>query len=61
MNLKTLYLIKNKKFGHKLKRIQSKIHKIGAYEIIEILLSCFDNKGFVLDDGIHRLAYSKRL
>ena len=42
---------------HKMRRIQSKKHKIGIYEINKILLSCFDNKRFVLDDGIHALAY----
>ena len=40
-----------------MKRIQSKKHKIGTYEIKKIPLSCFDDKRFVLDDGIHTLAY----
>ena len=42
---------------HKMKRIQSKKHKIGTYKINKISLSCFDDKRFVLDDGIHTLAY----
>ena len=42
---------------HKMKRIQSKKHKIGTYEIDKISLSCFDDKRFVLDDGVHTLAY----
>ena len=42
---------------HKMRRIQSKKHKIGTYEIKKISLSCFNNKRFVLDDGIHTLAY----
>ena len=42
---------------HKMRRIQSKKHKIGTYEINKISLSCFDDKRFVLDDGIHTLAY----
>ena len=41
----------------KMKRIQSKKHKTGKYEINKISLSCFDDKSFVLDDGIHTLAY----
>ena len=41
---------------HKMKRIHSKKHKIGTQKI-EKILSCFDNKRFVLDDGIHTLAY----
>ena len=40
-----------------MKRIQGKKYKIGAYEINKISLSVFDDKRFVLDDGIHKLAY----
>ena len=39
------------------KRIQAKKQKIGTYEIDKISLSCFDNKRFVLDDGINTLLY----
>ena len=42
---------------HKMKRIQSKRHKLGTYEIDKISLSCFDDKRYVLDDGIRTLAY----
>ena len=42
---------------HKMKRIQSKKHKWGTYEIDKISLSCFDDKRYVLDDGIRMLAY----
>ena len=42
---------------HKMKRIQANKHKIGTYEIDKISLLCFDDKRFVLDDGIHTLAY----
>ena len=41
---------------HKVKRIQSVLHKIGTYDINKIL-SCFDDKTHVLDDGINTLAY----
>ena len=41
----------------KMRRIQGKKHKMGTYEINKILLSCFDDKRFVLNDGIHTLAY----
>ena len=48
----------NKKIiRHKMKRIQAKKHKIGTYEIYKISLLCFDDKRYVLDDGIHTLAY----
>ena len=40
-----------------MKRIQAKKHKIRIYEINKIYLSCFDDKKYVLDDGIHTLAY----
>ena len=54
-NLKTMF---NKQImRHKMRRIQAKKHKIGTYEIDKISLSCFDDKRFVLDDGIHTLAY----
>ena len=40
-----------------MKKIQTKKHKIGTYEIDKISLSCFNDKRFVLDDEIHTLAY----
>ena len=40
-----------------MKRIQSKKHKLGTYEIDKISLSCFDDKRYVLDDGIYAWAY----
>ena len=40
-----------------MKRSQAKKNKIETYEIDKISLSCFDNKWFALDDGIHTLAY----
>ena len=40
-----------------MRRIQAKNHKIGTYQIDKILLSCFDDKRLILDDGIHTLAY----
>ena len=42
---------------HKMRRIQSKKHKLGTCEINKISLSCFDDKRYVLDDGIRTLAY----
>ena len=50
-------LLNKKIIRHKTKRIQAKKHKIGTYEIDKISLSCFDDKRFVLADGIHTLAY----
>ena len=52
------HVLFNKKIiRHKMKKIQAKKHKIGTYEVDKISLSCFDDKRFVLDDGIHTLAY----
>ena len=51
-------VLSNKKIiRHKMKRIQSKKHKLGTYEIDKISLSCFDDKRYVLDDGIYTLSY----
>ena len=52
-------LFNKKNIRHKMKRIQAQNekHKTGTYDINKILLSCFDDKRFVLDDGIHTLAY----
>ena len=49
------YLIK--KLLDTMKRIQYKKHKLGFYEIDKISLSCFDDKRYVLDDGIYTLSY----
>ena len=40
-----------------MKRIQSKKHKLGTYDIDKTSLSCFYNKRYVLDHGIRMLAY----
>ena len=38
-----------------MKRIQSKLHRIKTYDVRKISLSCFDDKRYVLDDGINIL------
>ena len=45
---------------HKMKRIQSKEHKMGTCEINKIALLCFDDKRSVLNDGIHTHACSHK-
>ena len=50
-------LFSKKVVRHKRERIQSKKHKLGTYENNKMSLSCFDDKRFVLNDGIHTLAY----
>ena len=50
-------LFNKKVIRHNLKRIQSKLHRIGTYNVCKISLSCFEDKGYVLDDGVNTLAY----
>ena len=45
---------------HKMKRIQSKLHKIGNYDVCKISFSCFNDKRYILDDDINSLAYFHR-
>ena len=45
-------LFNKKVIRHKMKRIQAEKHKIETYEI-----QCFDDKRYVLDDGVNTLAY----
>ena len=42
---------------HKIKRIQNSLHRIATYDINKTSLSFFDNKRYVLGDGINILAY----
>ena len=49
-------LFNKKIMRHKMRRIQAKNHKLETYEINKISLSCFDDKRFVLNDGIPKLA-----
>ena len=52
------YVLFNKKvIRHNMKRIQSKLHRIGSYYVCKISLSCFDDERYILADGINSLAY----
>ena len=51
-------LFNKKMTRHEMKRIQSKLHGIGTYNVSKISLSYFDDKRYILDDGINSLAYS---
>ena len=42
---------------HKIKTIRSDHHVVYSYEINKISLSCFDDKRYILDDGITSYAY----
>ena len=57
MLLKTQVLFNTKIMRHDMKRIQSKLHRIGTYDVCKISLSCIDDKRYILGDGINSLAY----
>ena len=40
-----------------MKKIQSKLHRIGTYDVCKISFLCFDDKRYVLDNGVNSLAY----
>ena len=50
-------LFHRKVIRHNMSRIQSKLHGVGTYDVYKISLSCFDDKRYILDDGIDTLAY----
>ena len=50
-------LFNKKIIRHKVRRIQGKKHKMRTYEINKISLHVFDDKRFVLNDGIETFAY----
>ena len=53
-----VHVLFNKKvIRHNKKIIQSKLHKIGTYDIYRISLSCFDDNRYVLNDGANTLPY----
>ena len=50
-------LLESKELHHKMNCIRSKNHEIYTYEINKKSLSCFDDKRYILDNGIESLAY----
>jgi len=53
-------LFNNKQIYHKMKTIRSKNYQLGSYEINKVSLSCFDDKRYILDDGITSYAYGHK-
>ena len=43
-----------------MRRIGSKNHNLGTYETNKISLSCFDDKRYILKNGINTLAYGHK-
>ena len=54
------FLFDKKIVRHKMKRIQSNLHQIGTYDINKISLSCYDDKRYVLSDGVNTLAHFQK-
>ena len=42
---------------HKMNIIQSNLHRIGTYDVCQIYLSFFNDKQYILNDGLNSLAY----
>ena len=49
-------LFNKKMIRYNMKIIQSKLHRTGTYDVCKISLSCFDDKRYILDDGVNSLA-----
>ena len=50
-------LFNKKVIRQNMKRTQSKLHRIETYNVCKISLSCFDDKRYILDDGVNTLGY----
>ena len=50
-------LFDKKVVRYNMKRIQAKRHSLGTYDVYKVSLSCFDDKRYVLDNGVDSLAY----
>ena len=53
-------LFNNQQMYHKMKTIRSDKHQLYSFEINKVSLSCFDDKRYVLKDGISSYAYGHR-
>ena len=51
------FLFNRKVIRHNMKKIQSRLHRIGTYDVCKISLSCFNDERYVLDNGVNSLAY----
>ena len=50
-------LLYEEQMRHKMRTIRSVKHKLQSFEINKISLSCFDDKRYILNDGINSYAY----
>ena len=54
-------LLNEEQIHHKMKTIRSKNHQLGSYEINKVSLSCFDDKRYILENGIDSYGYGHYL
>ena len=50
-------LFNNQIMKHKMNTIRSECHQVSSYQINKTSLSCYDDKRYILDDGISSLGY----
>ena len=50
-------LFNKRQLYHSMKTIRSENHLLGSYEINKVSLSCFDDRRFILSDGLTSYAY----
>ena len=50
-------MINKKIMKNTMKRIRIELIKIGTHKACKISFSCFDDKRYILDDGINSLTY----
>ena len=50
-------LLNEEQMRHKMRTIRSVKHKLQSFKINKISLSCFDDKRYILNDGINSYAY----
>ena len=53
-------LFQKKILRHNMRGIKSKNHNIGTYESNKTSLSCYDDKRYILNDGINTLVYGHK-
>ena len=50
-------LLENKQMYHRMKTIRSELHQLCSYDLNKVSLSCFDDKRYILEDGVSSYAY----
>ena len=53
-------LFQKKTLRHQMRGIKSKNHNLGTYRTKKISLSCFDDKRYILRNGIETFAYGHK-